>query len=91
MAPIIADIAFILLPQSNSLRLFIDKWQQLNANNLECVLIKALKQYISFEGGKYKTLLLTYLAYKSEKLTNFLESLASLLLQGASARFCLVK
>ena len=34
---------------------------------------------VSFEGGKYKTLLLTYLAYKSEKLTNFLESLASLL------------
>ena len=34
------SIAFILLPQSNSLLLFIDKWQQLNASNL----IKALKQ-----------------------------------------------
>ena len=45
----------------------------------------------SFERGKYKTLLLTYLAYQSEKLTKLLESLASLLLQGASARFCLVK
>ena len=46
---------------------------------------------VSFEGGKYKTLLSNYLAYQSEKLTNFLERLASLLLQGASARFCLVK
>ena len=45
----------------------------------------------SFEGGKYKTLLLTYLAYQSEKLTKLLESLASLLLQRASALFCLVK
>lgn len=36
----ITSIAFILLPQSNSLLLFIDKWQQLNASNL----IKALKQ-----------------------------------------------
>ena len=46
---------------------------------------------VSFEGGKYKTLLLTYPAYQSEKLTNFLQRLASLLLQGASARFCSVR
>ena len=35
---------------------------------------------VSFEGGKYTPLLLSYLAYQSEKLNKFLERLASLLL-----------